>query len=134
MANKLLFISSAVCGIINLLLLLLCQYYYRSVSNKECSKEIKIMDILTVIIIASSLLNHGNTSFYYKWLDRIMVYFGLIIYIYIGLKYYISISLVLIITACILYIFAKVYKIYEFHILVHTIMTINNIILYISLH
>ena len=134
MANRLLFISSVVYGIINLLLLLLCQYYYKSNRNKECSMEIKIMEILTVIIIASSLLNHGNTNIYYKWLDRIMVYIGLIIYIYICIKYYITISLVLIIASCILYIYAKVYNIYEFHILVHTIMTLNNIILYLSLH
>jgi hypothetical protein len=136
MANALLFSSSVVCGIINLILFLLCECYYNHIQGgcpKKCQLEIRIMEILTMIIIVSSLLNHGYSDVWYKWFDRVMVYISLVIYVYISWKYNVILSMAIIIGSCILYVIAKMHGVHECHAMVHLLMTLNNLILYVMI-
>ncbi len=136
MANQTLFYSSIFFGIINLLLFLDCEYLEiisTKNDNKKCSLELRILEILSIIIITTSLLNHGYTNEIYKWLDRFIVYIGIAISIHIIIKYKLIIPFILICFSILCYFLSKYNNNNLYHIIIHFLITINNFIYFITL-
>ncbi len=65
MANKILFISSTICGLILFIYLIV---HYNCISNQSL-----ILIPFIIFGFITSLLNHGKTSNFYKFLDRITI-------------------------------------------------------------
>jgi chromate transport protein ChrA len=129
MANETLFYSSIVFGLINLFLFLIYEYYEIINSKNKYMIELRILQIISIIIIITSIYNHGYTNNFYKWIDRIIVYIGIIFSIYLAVKCKIFISLILIITVIICYYLTKKMNINTYHIFIYTLITLNNYIL-----
>lgn len=131
MANKILLASSILCGIINICLFLLCEYYCFIPNHSQCPSELRLIELLSALIIITSVLNHGYTNEYYKWTDCVSVYLALILTIHITWKYNLVISYFIIILSIGLYILAKCTDFCYYHVLIHILMTINNVIFFI---
>ena len=129
MANETLFYSSIVFGLINLFLFLIYEYYEIINSKNKYMIEFRILQIISIIIIITSIYNHGYTNNFYKWIDRIIVYIGIIFSIYLAVKYKILLSLILIITVIICYYLTKKMNINTYHIFIYILITLNNYIL-----
>jgi len=129
MANETLFYSSIVFGLINLFLFLIYEYYEIINSKNKYMIELRILQIISIIIIITSIYNHGYTNNFYKWIDRIIVYIGIIFSIYLAVKYKILLSLILIITVIICYYLTKKMNINTYHIFIYILITLNNYIL-----
>ena len=128
MANQTLLVSSMICSVINICLFLLCEYYCFIPGHKQCPSQLRLIELLSIMIIITSILNHGYTNVYYKWMDRVIVYLCLLLSIHISVKYNIQISWIIIIVCIGLYIMAKTTELSIYHVMIHLLMTTNNII------
>lgn len=128
MANQILFYSSFFFGLINLLLFIICEMYHFIPEEKECPTELRYLELLVMLIIFSSLLNHGYTNPIFKWSDRIVVYIYFILSSYIAIENEITVSYSMILGSLFLYTCSKYYQKNFPHILLHALMTINNFI------
>jgi hypothetical protein len=128
MANLTLFYSSLFFGLINLFLFVICEIYHFIPQQKECPNELRYLELLVVMIIFSSILNHGYTNPLFKWSDRIIVYIYFILSSYIAIQNEISISYSIILSSLFLYTSSKYYQKDLPHILLHALMTLNNFV------
>lgn len=121
MANYILLISSMVCGVIHLAYILY-SFIFRTPFLPKCVFMTYMIGILT------SIWNHGSTSQMAKWIDRIWIYFGVLIDIHLCL-FVISPQYMMgcIIAYSVCYIVAKKTKYTIFHVGTHIWATLLHI-------
>ncbi len=127
MSNILLFYSSLFFGFINLLFFLYCERLNKD--NKIiCPPSLRLLEWLVIIIIFTSLLNHGYSNVYFKWFDRLIVYLYFFLSIMIAYVYKIEVSFYIIFLSILFYYISKKKKDNIYHVLLHLLMTFNNFI------
>jgi len=102
-------------------------------NERKCPPSVRLLEWIVIIIIFTSVLNHGYSNVYFKWLDRIIVYFYFFLSILIAQIYNVKISFYIIILSIIFYYLSKKKKENIYHILLHLLMTFNNFIYVYSL-
>ena len=130
--NIILLYSSIFFGFINLLFFLYCERLNKE-NEWECPPSVRLLEWIVIIIIFTSLLNHGYSNIYFKWLDRIIVYIYFFLSILIAQIYNVKISFYIIILSIIFYYISKKRKEEIYHVLLHLLMTFNNFIYVYSL-
>jgi hypothetical protein len=129
MANHTLLLSSFFFGIINIAIYLHCEIN-NLIRKCRCPIYFRYLEIISLIIIFTSIVNHATTNNIYKWFDRIAVIIGFIICLIIYYKYKLDSIIVILLICIILYGSAKYDNNNLYHILAHLLITINNFIIY----
>jgi hypothetical protein len=92
-------------------------------------KDINIYIYLYYVLgTFTSILNHGNTSNIYKWIDRIYMTQGALVNLtYIPYAYNYNYHMIYTGLACSLYLYSKICKVIYIHVCSHVFITISHL-------
>ena len=114
--NYTLFKTSIICSVI---------LFYFIIKSNSCP----LLKINIISGCLSSVLNHGTTNHLNKWLDRIIMFYNVLIDIYLTVNSEYWICLILYCGCVGFYLMSKYYNRIWYHIICHFIVTYCNIYL-----